>query len=128
MQFLSRKNRESNSDMQLKQVNDLYFQQDLYFQRLLSDFTMSKRIYRSKFQKIGLSVALDESEGHEKNIEGIPDYEMPKSFANESIGLIDNGKKDNKSDSRQNSAESDNDSFNFIYDEEIALVLERTKR
>ena len=80
MQFLSRKNRENNSDMQLKQVNDLYFQHDLF-----SDFTMSKRIYRSKFQKIGLFVALDESEGHEKNIEGVPDYEMPKSFANESI-------------------------------------------
>ena len=66
MQFLSRKNRENNSDMQLKQVNDLYFQHDLYFQRLFSDFTMSKRIYHSKFQKIGLPVALDEFEGHEK--------------------------------------------------------------
>ena len=72
-------------------------------------------------------VALDESEGHENNTEGIPDYEMPKSFANESIRLIDNGKKVNKSDSGQNSIESDNDDFNFIYDEEIALVVERAK-
>ena len=128
MQFLSSKNRKNNSDMQLKQVNDLYLQHDLYFQRLFSDFTMNKRIDRSKFQKIGLSFALDESEGHEKNIEGIPDYEMPKSFADESIRLIDNDKKDNKSDSGQNSIESDNDDFNFIYDEEIALVVERTKR
>ena len=81
MQFLSRRKRENNSDMQLKHVNDLYFQHDLYFRRLFSDFTISKRIDRSKFQKIGLSIALDESEGHEKNIEGIPDYEMPRSFA-----------------------------------------------
>ena len=92
MQLLSRKNKEKNSAMQLKQVNDLYFQHDLYFQRLLSDFTMSKRIYRSKFQEIGLSVALDESEGHEKNIEDTADYEMPKSFADETIRLIDNDK------------------------------------
>ena len=106
MHFLLPKNRENISDMQLKQVNDLYFQHNLYFQRLFSDFTMSKRIYRSKFQKISLSVALDESEDHEKNIEGIPDYEMPKSFADESIRLIDNDKNDNKSDSGQNSVEN----------------------
>ena len=93
------KNRENNSDIQLKQVSNLYFQHDLYLQRLFSDFTMSTRIYRSKFKKISLSVLLDESEDYEKSIEGIPDYEMPKSFADESIRLIDNDKKDNRIDS-----------------------------
>ena len=58
--------------MQIKQVKDLYFQRDLYFQHLFSDFTINEIIYRSKFQKSGLPVALDESEDHEKNIEGIP--------------------------------------------------------
>ena len=38
----------------------------MYFQRLFYDFTMNKRIYRLKFQKIGLSVALDEPEDHQK--------------------------------------------------------------
>ena len=86
---------------------------------MFSDFTINKKIYRSKFQKVGLSVALDESEDHGKNIEGIPDYKMPKSFADESFRLIDNDnndKNDNKSNSEQNSVESGNDDFNFIYD------------
>ena len=39
-----------------------------------------------------MPVALDESEDHEKNVEGIPDYEIPKSFADESFRLIDNDK------------------------------------
>ena len=39
-----------------------------------------------------MPVALDESEDHEKNVDGIPDYEIPKSFADESFRLIDNGK------------------------------------
>ena len=74
-----------------------------------------------------MPVALDESEDHEKNVEGIPDYEIPKSFADESFRLIDNDKNDNKSDSRQNSVERDDDNFTFIYYEELALVVERTK-
>ena len=53
---------------------------------------------------------------------------MPKSFDDESFRLIDNDKNDNKSDSGQNSVESDNVNFDFVYDEEIALVVERTKR
>ena len=51
---------------------------------------------------------------------------MPKSFDDESFRLIDNDKNDTKIDSRQNSV--DNVDFDFIYDEEIALVVERTKR
>ena len=88
----------------------------MYFQRLFYDFTMNKRIYRLKFQKIGLSVALDEPEDHQKRSwkEEIPDYEMPKSFADESYRLTDNDRDDNKSDSRQNSVEKDNGSFTFI--------------
>ena len=61
-------------------------------------------------------------------MEGIADYEMPKPFDDESFRLIDNDKNDTKSDSEQNSVESDNVDFDFIYDEEIALVVERTKR
>ena len=64
---------------------------------------MDERIYRSKFQKNALSVALDESEDHEKNIEGIPNYEMPQAFADKSFRLIDDDKNDNKNDSEQNS-------------------------
>ena len=52
---------------------------------------------------------------------------MKQSFADESFRLIDNDKNDNKSDSGQNSVESDDDNFTFIYDAEIALVVERTK-
>ena len=52
---------------------------------------------------------------------------MAKSFDEESFRLIDNDKNDNKSDSGQNSVESDNVNFDFVYDEEIALVVERTK-
>ena len=52
---------------------------------------------------------------------------MPKSFDDESFRLIDNDKNDNKSDSGQNSVESDNVNFDFVYDKEIALVVERTK-
>ena len=74
-----------------------------------------------------MPVALDESEDHEKNIEGIPDYEIPKFFADESFRLIDNDKNNNKSDSGQNSVESDDGNFTFIYDEEITLVVERAK-
>ena len=74
-----------------------------------------------------MSVALDESEGHQKNIEGFAEYEIPKSFVDESFRLIDNNKNDDKSDSGRNSDENDNENFNFIYDEEIALVVERTK-
>ena len=74
-----------------------------------------------------MPVALDESEDHEKNVEGIPNYEIPKSFADESFRLIANDKNDKKSDSGQNSVERDEDNFTFIYHEEIALVAERTK-
>ena len=74
-----------------------------------------------------MPVALDESEDHEKNVEGIPNYEIPKSFADESFRLIDNDKNDKKSDSGQNSVERDEDNFTFIYHEEIALVVKRTK-
>ena len=74
-----------------------------------------------------MPVALDESEDHEKNVEGIPDYEISKPFADESFTLIDNDKNDKKSDSGQNSVEPDDDNFAFIYHEEIALVVERTK-
>ena len=74
-----------------------------------------------------MPVALGESEDHEKNVEGIPNYEISKSFADESFRLIDNDKNNNKSDSGQNSAERDDDNFTFIYHEEIALVAERTK-
>ena len=74
-----------------------------------------------------MPVTLDESEDHEKNVEGIPDYEIPKSFTDESFRLIDNNKSDNKSDSGQNSVERDDDNFTFIYYEELALVVERTK-
>ena len=71
-----------------------------------------------------MPVTLDEPEDHEKNVEGIPDYEIPKSFVDESFRLIDNEKNDNKSDSGQNSVERDDDNFTFIYHEEIALVVE----
>ena len=71
-----------------------------------------------------MPVTLDEFEDHEKNVEGIPDYEIPKSFVDESFRLIDNEKNDNKSDSGQNSVERDGDNFTFIYHEEIALVVE----
>ena len=74
-----------------------------------------------------MPVALDESEDHEKNIECIPDYEIPKFFADESFRLIDNDKNNNKSDSGQNSVESDDGNFTFIYDEEITLIVERAK-
>ena len=74
-----------------------------------------------------MPVALDESEDHEKNVEGIPNYEIPNSFADESFRLIANDKNDKKSDSGQNSVELDEDNFTFIYHEEIALVAERTK-
>ena len=53
---------------------------------------------------------------------------MPKSFADESFRLIDNDKNDSKSDSGQNSVEKDNDDFTFIYDEEIALFVEKAER
>ena len=52
---------------------------------------------------------------------------MKQSFADESFRLIDNDKNDNKSDSGQNSVESDDDNLTFIYDAEIALVVERIK-
>ena len=52
---------------------------------------------------------------------------MKQSFADESFRLIDNDKNENKSDSGQNSVESDDDNFTFIYDAETALVVERTK-
>ena len=53
---------------------------------------------------------------------------MPKSFADEGFRLIDNDKNDSKSDSGQNSVEKDNDDFTFIYDEEIALFVEKEER
>ena len=62
-----------------------------------------------------MPVALDESEDHEKNVEGIPDYEIPNSFADESFRLSDNDENSNKSDSRQNSVERDDENFTFIY-------------
>ena len=64
---------------------------------------------------------------NEKNVEGIPGFKIPKSFADESFRLIDNDKNDSKSDSGQNSVERDGDNFTFIYYEEMALVVERTK-
>ena len=74
----------------------------MYFQRLFFDFTMNLSF---KVSKNWFAVALDESEDYEK-----------KSFADESFRLIDNDKDENKSDSGQNSVESDNDNFSFIYD------------
>ena len=65
---------------------------------------------------------------NEKNVEGIPGFKIPKSFADESFRLIDNDKNDSKSDSGQNSVEKDNDDFTFIYDEEIALFVEKAER
>ena len=52
---------------------------------------------------------------NEKNVEGIPGFKIPKSFADESFRLIDNDKNDSKSDSGQNSVERDGDNFTFIY-------------
>ena len=86
---------------------------------------MNERIYHSKLQKSGLSTSLDECKKHEKNIKGIPNYGMFKSFADESFRMIDDDKDGNKSDSKKkNSVESDSDDFDFIYDEKIALVVE----
>ena len=72
-------------------------------------------------------MTLDESEDHEMNVEGIPNYEIPNSFADESFRLIDDDENSNKSDSGQNSVESGDENFTFIYHELIALVVERTK-
>ena len=110
MHILLRKNRENWRNIQLKQVNDLYFQHDLYFQRLFFDFTMNLLF---KVSKNWFAVALDESEDHEK-----------KSFPDESFRLIDNDKDDNKSDSGQNSVESDNDNFTLIYNDNFTFIYD----
>ena len=62
---------------------------------------MNERIYHSKLQKSGLSISLDECKKHEKNIKGIPNYGMFKSFADESFRMIDDDKDGNKSDSKK---------------------------
>lgn len=76
------------------------------------------------FKKCSLSVALNGPEYHEVNIEGIPNYEMSKSFLDESFRLIDDDNNDNERDSEENNFESDNNNFDFIYDEEITLIVE----
>ena len=57
-------------------------------------------------------------------IESIPTYEMPKPYADESFRLIDDDDNGSESDNKENNVESDNDEFVFIYDGEIALVIE----
>lgn len=76
------------------------------------------------FKKCSLSIALDGSEDHEINIEGIPNYEISKSFADESFRLMDDDNNDNERDSEENNFGSDNNKFDFIYDEEMTLVVE----
>jgi hypothetical protein len=77
---------------------------------------MKESIVRS-FKKCGLSVALDGSEDHEVNIEGIPDYQMPKPFVDDSFRLLDDD------DTDESDVESEYE-FDFINDEEIPLVVE----
>ena len=105
--------------MQLEQLNDLYFQHGLYFQRLFSNFTinLSFEISKNWFARCPWWIwrSWKEYRGHFQTI------------ADESFRLIDNDKNDNKSDSGQISVESGNNNFTFTYDEEIALFVERTK-
>ena len=49
---------------------------------------------------------------------------MSKSFLDESFRLIDDDNNDNERDSEENNFESDNNKFDFIYDEEITLIVE----
>ena len=64
------------------------------------------------------------SEHNDLNIESIPNYETSQSFADEIFILINDGDNDNESDSEEKNVESDNGELDFIYDEEIALVVE----
>lgn len=49
---------------------------------------------------------------------------MSKSFLDESFRLTDDHNNDNERDSEENNFESDNNKFDFIYDEEITLIVE----
>ena len=51
-------------------------------------------------KKCGLPVALDGSKDHEKNSEGIENYEMSKPFDEENLILIEDD--NNKSDGEEN--------------------------
>ena len=53
------------------------------------------------FKKCGLSVALDGSKDHEKNSDGIQNYEMSKPFDEENLRLIEDDN-NNKSDGEEN--------------------------
>ena len=68
------------------------------------------------------------SEHNDLNIESILNYETSQSFAGEIFILINDGDNDNESDSEEKNVESDSGELDFIYDEEIALVVEWTKR
>ena len=83
---------------------------------------MKESIVQS-FKNCGLSAPLMD---HEMNNEAIPNYEMPKPFADESFRLIDDDN-DNESNSKENNVKSDNNEFDFIYDEET-LVAQQAKR
>ena len=49
---------------------------------------------------------------------------MSKSFLDESFRLTDDDNNDNERDSEENNFESDKNKFDFIYDEEITLIVE----
>ena len=87
---------------------------------------MKESIVRS-FKKCGLSVALDGSEDQEVNIEGILNYQMPKSFGDESqpFTLLDDDDDESDGDEESsNEEESDGVVYDFIYDKEIPLAVE----
>ena len=72
-------------------------------------------------KKCGLSMAFHESEVHELDIESIPNYEMPKPFADENVRLGDDDHNNNESkcEENKNNVGSDNDELGFIYDEKL---------
>ena len=72
-------------------------------------------------KKCGLSMAFHESEVHELDIENIPNYEMPKPFADENVRLGDDDHNNNESkcEENKNNVGSDNDELGFIYDEKL---------
>ena len=79
--------------------------------------------FSKSFKKCGLSVALDGSEDDQVNIEGIPNYQIPKAFGDgPEFALLDDSDEDDSGE------EDNNEDYEIIlnnYEEEILLVVEK---
>ena len=83
---------------------------------------MKDSIIRS-FKKCGLSVALDESENGEVNIDVLPEYQMLSAFAQDNEYVMDDDDESEKKDEDKGNSENEEE-FETLIHSDLPIVIE----